>query len=53
MLTGEKAPEEIEFEKDKAILDKDIQRLTVIENTAEDDKIENETLLSHLKRDAT
>lgn len=52
MITGEIPPEEQEFINDKAILEKEIFRLDVIENVLLADKDASYTLLENLKRDA-
>ena len=52
MLTGEIPPEEQEFLRDKAILEKEIFRLDVIENVLLSDRQASEGLLENIKRDA-
>lgn len=52
MLTGEIPPEEQEFLKDKAQLEKEIFRLEIIENVLLTDKMTSENLLETIKRDA-
>jgi hypothetical protein len=52
MITGEIPPEEQEFMKDKAALEKEIFRLEVIENVLKGDKNSSEKLLENTKRDA-
>lgn len=52
MITGEIPPEEQEFLRDKAMLDKEIQRLEIIEEVLKQDKEKSEKLLEFIKRDA-
>jgi golgin subfamily B member 1 len=52
MITGEIPPEEQEFLNDKAILEKEIFRLDVIENVLLSDRDASNKLLENIKRDA-
>ena len=52
MLTGEIPAEEIEFNRDKQRLEKEIFRLDVIENVLLSDKQSSESLFENIKRDA-
>jgi hypothetical protein len=52
MITGEIPPEEQEFLRDKAILEKEIFRLDVIENVLLSDRDASSKLLENIKRDA-
>lgn len=52
MITGEIPPEEQEFLRDKAVLDKEIFRLEIIENVLNSDRLSSEGLLENIKRDA-
>ena len=51
-ITGEIPPEEQEFIREKAILDKEVFRLEVIENVLNSDKEASNKLLENIKRDA-
>lgn len=51
-ITGEIPPEEKEFLKDKAVLEKEVFRLEVIENVLSSDKEASNKLLENIKRDA-
>ena len=51
-ITGEIPPEEKEFLNDKAVLDKEVFRLEVIENVLNSDKDASNKLLENIKRDA-
>ena len=50
LSTGEIMPEEIEFKKDKAQLEKDLFRLEVIENIIKSEKEANEETLDSLQK---
>lgn len=52
MITGEIPQEEQEFLNDKAILEKEIFRLDVIENVLLSDRDASNKLLENIKRDA-
>lgn len=52
MITGEIPPEEQEFLRDKAALEKEIFRLEIIENVLNSDRLSSEGLLENVKRDA-
>lgn len=52
MLTGEIPAEELEFNRDKQKLEKEIFRLDVIENVLLSDKQSSESLFENIKRDA-
>ena len=52
LITGEIPPEEQEFLRDKAQVEKDIFRLEIIENVLNSDKQKSESLLDNIKRDA-
>ncbi len=52
MITGEIPPEEQEFLRDKAQLEKEIFRLEIIENVLNSDKLVSDALLESIKRDA-
>ena len=52
MITGEIPPEEQEFLRDKAQLEKEIFRLEIIENVLNMDRQTSETLLDNFRRDA-
>jgi hypothetical protein len=52
MITGEIPPEEQEFLRDKAQLEKEIFRLEIIENVLNMDRTASENLLENIKRDA-
>lgn len=52
MITGEIPPEEQEFLRDKASLEKEIFRLEIIEGVLNTDKQKSESLLENIKRDA-
>lgn len=52
MITGEIPPEEQEFLRDKAQLEKEIFRLEIIENVLNMDRTASDNLLENIKRDA-
>ncbi len=52
MITGEIPPEEQEFLRDKAGLEKEIFRLEIIENVLNSDRLASDGLLENVKRDA-
>ena len=51
-ITGEIPPEEREFLKDKAAIEKEVFRLEVIESVLNSDKEASNKLLENIKRDA-
>ncbi len=49
-MTGELAPEEQEFQREKALLDNDIFKLNVIENVLKSDLQVSENLLEMISK---
>ena len=49
-MTGELPPEEIEFLKDKALLENEIFKLSVIENALKSDLLVSESLLETIQK---